>query len=286
MSGLAGPVVVLGAGGMLGRAFRETLEARNVPFLTVPRAELDFERPQSVDSGLPDEVGTVINCAGWTDVDGAEQHRARADRVNGEAVAALADACARRRALLVHFSTDYVFDGCSTEPYRVDTERAPLNAYGHGKALGERALEQGSADYLLLRTSWVYAPWGKNFVLTMLELARKRESLRVVEDQVGRPSSAEGVARTALALLESGARGTFHVTDAGQCSWFELARECIEAAGLTCEVEPCTSDEYPRPARRPAFSVLDLGATEKIVGPLDHWRPAVQRVVRRVVGKD
>jgi dTDP-4-dehydrorhamnose reductase len=157
-----------------------------------------------------------------------------------------------------------------------------VNAYGRSKAAGELALEQCGASYLLIRTSWVYAPWGKNFVLTMLGLASSRPNLRVVSDQVGCPSSAEGIAKTTLALLDAEARGTFHVTDAGHCSWFELARFAIGEAGLECDVQPCTSEEFVRPAKRPSYSVLDSALTVERVGALLPWREAVRGVVSRV----
>jgi dTDP-4-dehydrorhamnose reductase len=265
---------------MLGRAFREALERADVAFSAPSHAELDLSAPDRIDESLPDRVGTLINCAAWTDVDAAESQEAAASQINGAAVEALAGACEKRGALLVQFSTDYVFDGEGRTPYRVNHPRAPVNAYGRSKALGETALERSRVDHLLLRTSWVYAPWGKNFVLKMLSLARSRPSLRVVGDQVGRPSSAEGIARTALALIDCGARGTLHVTDGGQCSWFELAQASIRAAGLSVEVTPCGSDEYPSPARRPAYSVLDVSLTSSLVR-LEPWQQAVAGVVAR-----
>jgi dTDP-4-dehydrorhamnose reductase len=184
--------------------------------------------------------------------------------------------------VLVHYSTDYVFEGHAREPYAVTHPRAPLNAYGRSKALGESLLEQSGVEHLLIRTSWVYAPWGKNFVRTILGLARKRPTLKVVNDQLGRPSSAEQIARVSLSLLESESLGTFHVTDAGECTWFELAQAAIESAGLPCEIQPCTSAEFPSPTQRPSYSVLDLAETSARVGPLVDWRDSLRDVVRRL----
>ena len=144
-------------------------------------------------------------------------------------------------------------------------------------------LEQSGAEHLLIRTSWVYAPWGKNFVRTILGAAQKRPSLRVVNDQRGRPSSAEQLAETSLRLLEAGGRGTFHATDAGQCTWFEFARSIVAQAGLECSVEPCSSSEYPSPAQRPSYSVLDLSRTEALVAPLVSWEESLARVIPRAL---
>jgi dTDP-4-dehydrorhamnose reductase len=231
---------------------------------------------------VPEGTGTVINCAGWTNVDAAEEHEAEATEVNGVGVGRLAQHCRRIGAVVVHYSTDYVFAGHANAPYPVDHPRAPINAYGRSKALGESLLERSGASYLLIRTSWVYAPWGKNFVRTIVGLGQKRPALRVVSDQLGRPSSAEHVARATISLLSKGSSGTFHVSDSGQCSWFELARAAVSSAGLSCEVEPCSSAEYPSPAVRPSYSVLDLSRTEEQIGPLPSWLDGVVGVVKRL----
>jgi len=214
-------------------------------------------------------------------VDGAETQEGLATVVNGHAVGALARRCADLGATLVHCSTDYVFDGEARAPYSVDHPRAPLNAYGRGKALGEELLEQSGARYLLLRTSWLYAPWGKNFVLTMRELLRARDTVNVVDDQVGRPTSAQYLAQRSLELLRADCTGTFHVTDGGQCSWFGLAAHIAMRIGSSCRIEPCTTAEFPRPARRPAYSVLDLSRTETAIGPSQTWEQNLDRVLRQ-----
>ncbi len=219
----------------------------------------------------------VINCAAYTDVDGAEADEAEATRVNGHGAGNLAARCAETGAVLVHFSTDYVFDGSGTRPYPTDHPLAPLGAYGRSKAAGEAAIRASGCEHLIIRTSWLYAPWGKNFVRTMVELGRKHESLRVVNDQRGRPSSCSYLAERTLALLDHGARGTFHVTDGGECTWFEFATEIMVQTGSKCRVEPCTTDEFPRPAPRPAYSVLDLSATESLLGPSSAWQDNLRR---------
>jgi dTDP-4-dehydrorhamnose reductase len=259
--------------GMLGRAFESLLTERGVEHETLVYPAFDITDRGAVESSVADQFDLVINCSAWTDVDSAEDREEEADAVNAVGVGYLADRCREIGALLVHFSTDYVFSGNARAPYRVDEARNPVNAYGRSKAKGEVRLEESQCRFLLLRTSWLYAAWGNNFVRTIARLALEKESLRVVDDQIGRPSSAFHVAATALALVEAGQTGIFHATDGGTCSWFELARAIVASANPTCRVEPCTSDEYPRPASRPAYSVLDLQPTEAALGrPMPHWR--------------
>jgi dTDP-4-dehydrorhamnose reductase len=267
---------------MLGRAVAEALAARGVKHAVAGRERVDLSRDETFATGIAAGTVAVINCTGWTNVDAAEAQEAEATVINGSAVGKLAERCKRVGAVFVHYSTDYVFSGDATEPYTVDEPRAPLNAYGRSKAKGELLLEQSGAEYLLIRTSWVYAPWGKNFVRTILGAARQRPSLRVVNDQLGRPSSAEQLADTSLKLLDAGARGTFHGSDGGQCSWFELASAAVAQAGLACQVNPCSSAEYPSPARRPSYSVLDLSRTEALIGPRLPWQESLALVVPRM----
>jgi dTDP-4-dehydrorhamnose reductase len=182
----------------------------------------------------------------------------------------------------VHISTDYVFDGNADTPYAVEHPRDPVNAYGRSKAVGEVALEQGPAPFLCVRTSWLYAPWGHNFVRTMLRLTAERDTLKVVDDQRGRPTSATHLAATTRQLLAADARGTFHVTDGGECTWHGLAKEIARQAsspGETCDVQPCTTADFPRPAPRPAYSVLDLSKAEAIVGPMRVWKQSLKDVI-------
>lgn len=279
---LAEPIVVLGASGMLGRATLAALERRGVEHRGASHTEIDLARPASLEAGLPRGTGTVINCGGWTNVDGAESQEAEATAVNGKGVGDLAARCREIGAVVVHYSTDYVFSGQARAPYATDHPRAPLNAYGRSKAVGEQLLEQSAARHLLLRTSWVYAPWGKNFVRTIVRLAAQRSSLSVVNDQLGRPSSAEQIARVTLELLDGDALGTFHVSDDGQCTWFEFACAVVALAGLPCKVEPCSSAQFPTPAVRPSYSVLDLSSTCARVSALTPWQDSLADVMRRL----
>lgn len=283
-----GPVLLIGASGMLGRAFCRALENAFIPYTPATRREINLTDERSIERwaegprGREGQCRTWINCAAWTDVDGAETHEAAAVAANGTGVGALAKWCRQAGATLVNFSTDYVFDGRATRPYRVDEPRNPIGAYGRSKAVGEELLEASGCPYLNIRTSWLYAPWGKNFVRTIAALAKSRPSLKVVDDQRGRPTSAEHLAAATLELVAHGARGTYHATDGGECSWFGFAEEIVRLTDAACRVEPCTTAEFPRPAKRPAYSVLDLSKTEEVIGNMPDWRENLAGVVMRI----
>jgi dTDP-4-dehydrorhamnose reductase len=277
------PILVLGARGMLGRAWMELSRARGIPARGASRPELDLTDPASVERAVRPPLRAVVNCAAYTDVDGCERDEATATEVNGHAVGRLVARCDALGLPLVHYSTDYVFDGVARDaPYPVDHPTDPINAYGRSKLVGEAHVRGSPGPHLLVRTSWVYAPWGQSFVRTIARLARERDRLRVVDDQRGRPTSAEHLARLSLALLEREERGVFHGTDGGECTWFELATEVANAVCPTCRIEPCTSAELPRPAKRPSYSVLDLSKTEAVLGRLPHWRENLAGVLRRL----
>ena len=273
--------VLLGSG-MLARAWRELLDGRGEAYTVLGRDRLDLSRPDTVGDALPEHVRTVINCAAYTDVDGCETDADHADAVNGHGVTALADRCHDIDATLVHYSTDYVFDGKAVRPYRVDHELNPINAYGRSKAIGERGVRDSGCLYRLIRTSWLYAPWGKNFVRTMAKLTGDRDTLQVVEDQAGRPTSSEHLARVSHQLLHDGESGTYHVTDGGSCTWHEFAVEINRQLGHRCDVRPCSSYEFPRPAKRPGYSVLDLSRTEALAGVMPPWERNLADVLGRL----
>lgn len=268
--------------GMLGQAFVELLTERGEPFETASHPAIDLTRPETLTAVRPG-VRRVINCAAFTDVDGAETREDEALAVNGHGVMHLAQACRAVGATLVHFGTDYVFAGDAHAPYSIDHPVAPATAYGRTKAAGERALVESGVPHLYLRTSWLYAPWGKNFVRTIAALGQTKPELRVVDDQRGRPTSAQGLARTTLALWDRGARGFFHATDGGECTWYAFAQAIVAGTHGTATVLPCTTAEFPRPAPRPAYSVLDLSGTEAVLGaPLTPWREALAAVLSQL----
>lgn len=276
-------ILLLGDKGMLGRAWRGLLEQQHLPFAGFDLPELDITDPRKTDDLLASGgFDLVVNCAAWTDVDGAEANEYEATRVNSVAVLGLALNCKAHGIKLVHYSTDYIFDGLATQPYKTDHPPAPINAYGRSKLAGEQAVADTACDHLLIRTSWLYAPWGKNFVTTIYRMAKERDTLRVVTDQRGRPTSAEHLARATLQLLNKNAAGTWHVADGGECSWHDFAVEIARHANPACRVEPCTSEEFPRPAKRPAYSVLDITQTENEIGPLPTWQRNLNHVLHHI----
>ena len=278
------PPTLLGAGGMLFRAWAELLQQHSIQYRSLSIDDFDLARPETIGPALGPKPGIVINCAAYTNVDGAERDEPMATAINGTGVGALAGECRRCGSLLVHYSTDYAFDGRASTPYATDAPRRPVGAYARGKVLGEELIEKSGCEYLLVRTSWLYAPWGNNFVRTIAGLVKKEKPLKVVADQRGRPTSAESLARTSLKLLEGGARGIYHATDAGECSWHEFASEIARHVNPSATVAPCTTAEFPRPATRPAYSVMDIGRTESFVGPLPHWKDSLAAVMPRLEG--
>ena len=267
--------LITGAGGMLGRDLRAVLaEAGEADVVAATRADLDVTNPAAVCDAVSG-ADVVLNAAAWTDVDGAETAEEAATAVNGHAVRTLAAAAGKR---LLHFSTDYVFDGAATTPYPEDTPPAPVNAYGRGKAIGEQAVL--AAGGYVVRTAWLYGAHGPNFVRTMLRLAAERDTVDVVDDQQGPPTWSYALARQAVALAGAAAAGragpgAYHGTAAGSTTWYGLARAVFAEAGLDpSRVHRTTSDRFRRPAPRPAYSVLghDRWAGTG-VAPLPDWRP-------------
>ncbi len=250
-------LVVTGAQGMLGQAVVATARERGHDVIALTRADLDLTDADAVgaaiDSARPE---AVVNCAAWTDVDGAQEREFEATAINGAGAGNLARAAASAGARLVHVSTDYVFDGNASEPYIESDPVGPRSAYGRSKLAGEREVLAAGADHAIVRTAWLFGAGGRNFVDTMLTLGAQRDELRVVDDQVGCPTWTGHLAPALLTLAEGGSTGIFHAASRGRCSWFELARAAIERSGLSCAVLPTTTAEFPRPAPRPAFSVL------------------------------
>jgi dTDP-4-dehydrorhamnose reductase len=220
-------------------------------------ADLDVTDAASVRAAVsaagPD---AVVNCAAYTNVDGAEDEPEEAMRVNGGGAEAVASAAESAGASVVYVSSDYVFDGTKREPYVESDRTAPMSSYGRSKLAGEEATAGSARRHLIVRSSWLFGTHGRNFVETILGLARDRDELRVVDDQVGCPTYTGQLADGIVRLVEAGAQGTHHLAGGGQCSWFEFAREILSRAGVSSRVLPCTTEEMPRPAPRPAYSVL------------------------------
>ncbi len=250
-------VMVIGAKGMLGQATLDAWFDHDVLALDLPQLDItDPVQVKRIIANLAPQV--VINCAAYTDVDGAESHYDLADRVNGIAVGYLAQACDAHRIPLVHISTDYVFDGTAESGYREsDQPKQPVNAYGQTKLHGEQQLLLHVRRFYLVRTSWLYGPGGKNFVGTMLQLGRTKPALQVVNDQHGKPTLTRDLAGFIKKLVvEKAPYGTYHGVNEGSTTWYDFTREIFRQAGINTPVEPTTSDHFSRPAKRPAWSVL------------------------------
>jgi dTDP-4-dehydrorhamnose reductase len=248
---------------------------------------------QDADLSCPDKCGeviltrkpaAVINAAAWTAVDAAETAEAEASVVNGEAPGAMARACAELSIPFLHISSDYVFDGSGDSPWRPNDPVRPLNAYGRSKLLGEQLVQESRGRAIIMRTSWVFSAHGSNFVKTMLRLGTERNLLNVVGDQVGGPTSARSIARSAVALIEvllkGGAGGTFHFSGAPDVSWAEFARAIMGLAGLSCEIRPILTTEYPTTAPRPLNSRMDGHSLLDAYGIFrPAWGPDLERVL-------
>lgn len=256
--------------------------------VTKGRTETDLADPaaciQAIAGGPWD---AVINAAAWTAVDRAETEEAAATTVNGDAPGAMARACADRGLPFLHVSTDYVFDGSGTTPWRPEDRTTPLNAYGLTKLAGEQAVRAAGGAHLILRTSWVFSAHGANFVKTMLRLGAERDHLRVVDDQWGGPTPAGAIAdallRTARALVDGAPGGTYHLAGQPPTTWARFARETFRLARIACPVEGIATADYPTPARRPLNSRLDCATLTADFGitPPD-WQAALAEVIREL----
>ncbi len=271
-------VLIAGSAGQLGRALQASAPA-GVSVIAPPEADFDICDPEAVARVVADAApALVINAAAYTAVDKAESEAAAAQRVNVNAVGLLASAARNAGAGFVHVSTDFIFDGSAHLPYAPDALPNPLGVYGRTKLEGEDAARDLHGNPLIVRTAWVYAAKGANFVQTMLRLMRERSELGVVADQIGTPTHVPTLARTIWTLTQGGHTGTFHATDAGVASWYDFAvaihEEALALGLLTAPVtvKPIRTADYPTPAQRPAYSVLDKSATWALTGIPNHWR--------------
>jgi dTDP-4-dehydrorhamnose reductase len=286
-------ILVLGKNGQVGYELGRQLAGRE-DVLMAGRADCDLSNQQSIRELVRHaKPEVIVNAAAYTAVDLAEKERDLCFAINAVAPAVLAEEAARLHALLIHYSTDYVFDGEKQTPWVETDPVRPLNVYGASKAEGEAAIAQRTEQHLTLRTSWVYGARGKNFLLTMLRLGAERKELRVVDDQVGSPTSASAIAAATLRLVDEyeaiGAQmpaGTYHMTATGSTSWFGFARNIFEVAQLPQppHVHAIPASEFPTPARRPAWSVLSNDKFAQAFGfRLPGWREQLEDVVAEVL---
>jgi dTDP-4-dehydrorhamnose reductase len=283
-------ILVIGRSGQLARALAEATWPAGIALASLSRAEIDLARPAGVAAAVAAEKpDLVINAAAYTAVDKAESEPELAFAVNRDGPAALAEACLALGAPLIHVSTDYVFDGAKRGPYVEEDPVHPVSVYGASKEAGESAIRARLPAHVILRTAWVYAPQGQNFVRTMLRLGRERPEIRVVDDQVGCPTAAAELARAvaaaALGLLAGGrGYGTFHFCGAGETSWFGFAQAIFElAGGPRPRLVPIPTAGYPTPARRPANSVLDSAKFARLYGVTARpWRESLARCLKDI----
>jgi len=293
-------VLLFGGAGQVGTELQALALTQGVEVVAPPRSVVDLEDDDAIGRIIAAETwGAVINAAGYTNVDGAESEEMAAFAVNATAPALLAVETGLRQIPIIQISTDYVFDGQKGAPYVEDDVAAPLNAYGRSKLAGENAVRVGNWQHIILRTAWVYSPYGKNFVRTILRLAQERDRLTVVADQRGSPTAARDVAKACLDVALSCAAepkrapyGVYHFAGAGEASWFEFATAIVEAAAdrlhRAPEVAPIRTIDYPTPALRPADTRLDCTAVVRAFGvTLQPWRCAlVETIDRLLTGND
>jgi dTDP-4-dehydrorhamnose reductase len=264
-------VLITGAGGMLGRDVTMACHARGQEVVAASHSELDICDPAAVDSALASHrPDAVINCAAFTDVDGAEDEEAAATRINDEGAALLAAAAQGIGAKIVQPSSDYVFDGTSRVPYVESNMPAPISAYGRSKQAGETSVAVANPRHFIVRASWLFGVGGKNFVETMLRLGGEQPEVLVVSDQVGCPTYTRHLGEALAMLVEGEEYGIHHIVGGGQCSWYEFAQEIFDQAGVECRVMAATTEMLARKAPRPAYSVLGSERAEPITLP--HWR--------------
>ena len=280
-------ILVTGANGQLGMEMRSVSSGSSDHYIFTDVAELDITDDSAVERMMGDgHIDVIVNCAAYTNVDKAEEDEATADLLNHRAVEILASAALRHDATLIHISTDYVFDGNSCVPYREEDPTAPTGAYGRTKLAGETAILASGCRYLIFRTSWLYSPYGKNFVKTMMHLTSEKDSLKVVFDQVGTPTYAGDLAALIHKVItdrQLDQQGIYHYSNEGVCSWYDFAVEICRQCGNICDIRPCHSDEFPSKVKRPSYSVLDKTKVKSVFrATIPHWRQSLERCLKEL----
>ncbi len=283
-------ILVTGSNGQLGRSIRELSPSTADEYIFTDVDTLDITDAAAVDKAVAGNmVDVIVNCAAYTDVNRAESDPTAAELLNATAVANLASAARANGAFLIHISTDYVFGGADgNTPRREDQEPSPTGVYGLTKLHGEQAITASGCRYIVLRTSWLYSEYGKNFVKTMLELTSTRPSLKVVFDQTGTPTYAVDLAKAIVDIISSRQYdthpGIYHYSNEGVCSWYDFAVDIAAIAGHDdCLISPCHSDEFPSPVERPAYSVLDKTLFKETFGlSVPYWRDSLKKCINRL----
>ncbi|WHX99992.1 dTDP-4-dehydrorhamnose reductase [Neobacillus sp. DY30] len=270
-------VVVTGAAGQLGKDVLLELEKKNHQAFGADRQQLDITVENDVLTYISElKPDVILHCAAYTNVDAAEENEDAAYAVNAAGTEYLAKAAKQIGAKMLYVSTDYVFDGSANEPYEVDEPTKPLGAYGRTKLAGEQLLQKHLDAFFIVRTAWVFGIHGNNFVKTMIRLGKERGEVGVVHDQVGSPTYTVDLAQFMVELMETDKYGVYHATNSGICSWYEFAVEIFKQAEMDVMVNPLTTDQFPRPAARPKYSVLSKKRIEQEdLKPLRDWKEAL-----------
>lgn len=280
-------ILVTGANGQLGNEMQRVAKTSSNHYIFTDVAQLDITDREAVLRAVKDNsIQVIVNCAAYTNVDKAEDDSETADLINNKAVENLAIAARENDTTLIHISTDYVFKGDRCTPCREDWETDPLGVYGITKLAGEKSIERTGCRHIIIRTAWLYSPFGKNFVKTMQKLTAEKDSLKVVFDQVGTPTHAGDLADAIARIIETGQlgkQGIYHFSNEGVCSWYDFAREICELSGNTCNIQPCHSDEFPSKVKRPHFSVLDKTKIKDTFGiEVPYWKDSLKKCIREL----
>lgn len=282
-------VLVIGAGGQLGRELADIQQAYpGVQLHLSGHAELDITSADSITNGLSvDDLAYVINCSAYTAVDKAESEAESAFAVNETGPRLLAEACKSKSIKLVHVSTDFVFDGQLSRPYNETDSTNPLGVYGTSKHAGEIAVQDADETAVILRTAWLYSSFGGNFVKTMRRLGSERDNLNVIYDQIGSPTYARDLAKDILTAIDNGkmdtANGIYHYTNEGIASWYDFAVAIMRLSGISCNVQPIRTEEYPTPAKRPAYGILDKKKFKThFETQLPHWYDSLAACINKL----
>lgn len=282
--------------GQLGRSIRRSMEFSEHRCICTDVREsgdavaLDITDPSAVAAAVREyDVDVIINCAAYTSVNKAESEEPLAYRINAEAPGILASAAREADALLIHVSTDYVFDGMGHVPYTEDMGVSPLSAYGRTKLAGEQAVTASGCRYMIFRTAWLYSSFGGNFVQTIYDKTASQPEIKVVADQIGTPTYAQDLADAIFSIIDAGMldkTGIYHFTDEGVCSWYDFAKEICDMSGHLCRVVPCRTSDYPSPVSRPHYSVLDKTKVKETFGiEIPHWKDSLAFCMRQIEDK-
>ncbi|MFH1429380.1 MAG: dTDP-4-dehydrorhamnose reductase [Candidatus Margulisiibacteriota bacterium] len=276
-------VILAGADGMLGSDMLDLLNTEDIDVKALYYPDFDYARPESVTKALQSEdFDVLINCTAYTRVDDCESNRKEAMLVNADGPKMLADICRDKSALLVHFSTDYVFDGLKAEPYVESDLTGPINEYGRTKLEGEKRIIKSGVCHLIIRTSWLYGPNGPNFVESMLKLGKTRSEVKVVNDQFGSPTYTKDLAQKSWEVINTGIEGITHINNQGYCTWAEFAQEIFAIAGIPVIVNKCRTEEYPTPAKRQKNSRLqNQRLIDEKIPLLRSWQDALREYITK-----